>query len=224
MPFRVGETLTYDVSWSTFLTAGTVTMTVKEKKPSYGSTAYYIVAEAAPAALLSRLYALYYKADTLLDVFTLASQRGSVFSQEGRRTRMKTTIFDQQSGSGTYELRTASVVKKELKLRPETQDALAAIYRLRTMPLRSGMTVDVPVSENGSLYRLRLVVAGREAVRSGVGTLQAWKITPTILEGPEGGTDREFTLWISDDARRLPLRIQAGLAIGSVEVTLRDVR
>src|SRR5687768_10951071 len=69
VPFRVGETLVYDVSWSTFVTAGTVTMTVKEKKPSYGSTAYYIVAEAAPTALLSRIYTLYYKADTLLDAF-----------------------------------------------------------------------------------------------------------------------------------------------------------
>ena len=77
VPFAAGEALVYDISWSTFLTAGTATVSVKEKKPSYGSTAYYIVAEGRPTPLLSKLYSLYYKADTLLDVYTLLPQRGS---------------------------------------------------------------------------------------------------------------------------------------------------
>src|SRR5579862_5973294 len=82
-PFLVGETLTYDVSWSTYLTAGTVVSTVREKKPSYNSTAYYIVAEGRPTALLSRLYTLYYKMDTLIDAYTLLPQRASIYSEEG---------------------------------------------------------------------------------------------------------------------------------------------
>ena len=83
VPFAAGESLTYDISWSTFLTAGSATVSVKEKKPSYGSTAYYIVAEGRPTTMVSKLYTLYYKADTLLDVFTLLPQRGSVYSEEG---------------------------------------------------------------------------------------------------------------------------------------------
>ncbi|HXH36815.1 MAG TPA: DUF3108 domain-containing protein, partial [Plantibacter sp.] len=94
VPFKVGETLTYDVSWSSYVTAATATMAVRERKGSYGSQAYYIVAEGRPTALVSKLYDLYYKADTLLDVFTLLPQRGSVFSQEGKRQRMKTTMFN----------------------------------------------------------------------------------------------------------------------------------
>jgi len=37
--------LEFDVGWSSYLTAGTATATVKEKKPSYNAVAYYIVAE-----------------------------------------------------------------------------------------------------------------------------------------------------------------------------------
>ena len=59
IPFAVGETLTYDVSWSSYLTAGTASLRVLDKKPSYGSTALYIVAEGRPTALVSRLYSLY---------------------------------------------------------------------------------------------------------------------------------------------------------------------
>ena len=67
VPFKVGETLTYDVSWSSYLTAGTAVTTVKDKKPSYNSTAYYVVAEGRPTPLLSKLYTLYYKMDSLID-------------------------------------------------------------------------------------------------------------------------------------------------------------
>src|SRR5215471_1974525 len=74
VPFRVGETLTYDVGWSSYLTAGTVIATVKEKKPSYDSTAYYIVIEGRPTPFLGRLYPVYYKLDALLDSSSLLSQ------------------------------------------------------------------------------------------------------------------------------------------------------
>lgn len=56
VPFRIGETLTYEVSWSNYLVAGTAVTTVKEKKPSFNSTAYYLVAEGRTTPLLSKLY------------------------------------------------------------------------------------------------------------------------------------------------------------------------
>src|SRR5689334_20857595 len=56
VPFHVGETLTYDVSWSQFLTAGTAVARVTEKKSSAGSTAYAIVADGKPVPLVARFY------------------------------------------------------------------------------------------------------------------------------------------------------------------------
>src|SRR5262245_51569618 len=94
VPFKVGETLTYDISWSSYLTAGTAVLTVKEKRASFNSTAYYIVAEGRPTPLVGKLYSLYYKIDTLLDSYTLLPQRGSVYEEEGRRHRFKVTEFD----------------------------------------------------------------------------------------------------------------------------------
>src|SRR5688572_33220311 len=85
VPFRAGELLTYDVSYSTYVTAGTVTMHVQAKRPSYNSVAYYVVAEARPTPLMSKVYTLYYKADVLMDVYTLLSQRAGVSRVEGRR-------------------------------------------------------------------------------------------------------------------------------------------
>ena len=83
VPFKVGETLEYDVSWSSYLTAGTATLSVQARKPSYDSVAYYVVAEGKATGLVAALYHAYYKADTLLDVYTLLPQRGSIYGEEG---------------------------------------------------------------------------------------------------------------------------------------------
>jgi hypothetical protein len=224
VPFAVGETLSYDVSWSTFLTAGTATVTVREKRPSFDSTAYYIVAEGQPTPLLSRLYTVYYKADTLLDAYTLLSQRGSVFSQEGGRRRMSATRLDQATHTAKLEVTTATVVTKDFPIPPQAQDALSAIFVIRTLPLREGLKLTMPVVNVDDVYRVQLAVAARERVTTPLGELNAWKVTPTVLDGGSQALGQGLVLWVSDDARRLPLRMQADMPVGRFVLTLRDAR
>jgi hypothetical protein len=224
VPFKPGETLGFDVSWSNFVTAGTATVTVKEKRPSFGSVAYYIVAEGRPTPLLSKIYTLYYKVDTLLDAYTLLPQRGSVYSEEGRRRRLKVTSFDHRARKAQYEVQTATTVKEELKLPPYVQDALSAIYVIRSLPLSAGGKMTMPVSDSGKNYRVQLTVGASETVRTPLGALRAWRITPVIL-GEDGKPEgRGMALWLSDDARRLPLKIEGQLTVGKFVITLRDVK
>lgn len=222
VPFRAGETLTYDVGWSSFVTAGTATVSVKEKKPSYGSTAYYIVAEGRPTPLLSKMYTLYYKADTLLDTYSLLPQRGSLYSEEGKRKRMKTTVFNQARKQATYEIETRTLVKKDLAIPGFTQDALSAVYVLRSIPFKPGEKFNMPVSDNGNVYRVQMQVGAIEPVKTGLGVINGLKITP-VISGPDKSSPRGLALWISNDARRLPLKMEAQLMVGKFTVTLRQV-
>lgn len=224
VPFRAGEVLTYDVSWSSYVTAGTATVTVREKRPSFGSTAYYIVAEGRPTPLLSKLYTLYYKADTLLDAFSLLPQRGSIYSEEGKDRRTKTISFNQGARTAVYEVQTATKVRKDLALPPYTQDALSAIYVLRAIPLKPGGSITIPVSDSGKTYKVTVTVGRQEPVRTGLGTLSAWKISPRIVDDKGKPNPRPMAMWVSDDARRLPVKLQADLAVGSFQLTLREAR
>jgi hypothetical protein len=222
VPFKAGETLTYDVGWSSFVTAGTATVSVKEKKPSFGSTAYYIVAEGRPTPLLSKMYTLYYKADTLLDTFSLLPQRGSLYSEEGKRKRMKTTVFNQARKQATYEIETRTLVKKDLAIPGFTQDALSAVYVLRSIPFKAGEKFNMPVSDNGNVYRVQMQVGALEPVKTGLGVINGLRITP-VISGPDKTAPRGLALWISDDPRRLPLKMEAQLLVGKFTVTLRQV-
>src|SRR5687767_12439301 len=75
VPFKVGERLTYDVTWSTFLVAGTAYATVAAKLDGQGAPAYHLVADGRPIPLLRRLYNVYYKMESMLDTGTLLPQR-----------------------------------------------------------------------------------------------------------------------------------------------------
>ena len=218
VPFTAGETLTYDVSWASYVTAGTATLRVEAKRASYNSLAYYIVAEGRPTALVSKLYTLYYKVDTLLDAFTLRPQRASVYSEEGKRHRIKTTMFDQDKKRAEYQVQTRTTVSKTVAISPAAQDPLAAMYVLRATPLKPGEKITMPICDNGTSYTILIAAGGDEAIETGTGTMRAQKLTLTP-EGADVGA-RALSLWLATDATRIPVKMTAQLEAGAVALTL----
>jgi hypothetical protein len=224
VPFHVGETLTYDVSWSSYLTAGTAVATVKEKKPSFNSIAYYIVVEGRPTPLVAKLYTLYYKLDTLLDSYTLLPQRGSIYSEEGRRHRLRTTRFDRAANKAFFEYQTDASVNSGFAVSPVVQDALSSIYVLRAIPLKAGDRMTMPVSDNGTNYKVTLDISAAERVKTPLGEVSAWKVRPTVVDDKNRLAGRNMAIWVSDDARRLPVKFQAELPVGTFNLVLREAR
>jgi hypothetical protein len=224
VPFKVGETLEYDVGWSSYLTAGTATLSVREKKPSYGSVAYYVVADGRATGLVAALYHAYYKADTLLDAYSLLPQRGSIYGEEGRRRRLRVTRFDQRKRTAQFEATPGAGAQKPVALPGPTHDALSAVLALRMLRLREGLSVTIPVSDGGRVFSVRATVRGRERLSTRLGPVMAWRIEP-VIAGDTGEIEaRKLTLWISDDARKLPLLMEAEMAVGKFTLTLRSAR
>ena len=224
VPFAIGETLTYDVSWSSYLTAGTAVTTVKDKRPSFNSTAYYIVAEGRPTPLLSKLYTIYYKIDTLLDGFTLLPQRGSVYSEEGKRHRFKTTQFDRAAKKVLFEYKSDTTAKDEFATSAVTQDALSAIYVLRAIPMNTGDKMTMPVTDNGINYKVQIDVSAPEKVRTPLGEQAALKVRLSVFDDKNQPVGKNMAIWMSTDARRLPVKLQADLPVGSFNLLLREAK
>jgi hypothetical protein len=224
VPFQVGERLTYDVSWASFLTAGTAVTTVAEKKPSYDSTAYYIVAEGRPTPLVAKIYPSYYKLDSLLDSYTLLPQRGSVYTEEGGRHRFRTTQFNRAANTVHFEYRTDTTATADVATSPYAQDALSAIYVLRTMIFKVGVRTTMAVSDSGINYTGQFEVGVLERVRTGAGDVTAWRVKLTLVDDQQRPVGRNLALWLSNDVRRLPVRLRAELPVGHFDLVLRDAR
>jgi hypothetical protein len=224
VPFKVGETLSYDVSWSSVLVAGTAVVSVKEKKPSQNSTAYYIVGEGRPISIVARLYALSYKIDTLFDSFSLLSQRGSLYAEEGKDRRTSTTRFDRASKRAFFEQETETTTKLDYGVPADTQDGLAALYSLRAKAFKVGDHISLPVADSGDLYRVEMNVASPQMVKTPDGSVSAWPLLGTIADKDGQPVWKNIGVWISDDARRLPVKLQADLPVGSFVLALRSVQ
>ena len=225
VPFATGEVLTYDVSWTRFVTAGTATLTVRDRRSmGAGKSAYYVIAEAKPSSFVENLYHVYYKAESFVDTETLRPSMATVYSDEKGRKRRRVMTF-RPNNVADYEVQMTSTVKSQFKTQPSTLDPLSVLYVLRTVPLKEGQTSTMPFANNGKNYRLRLVVGRRESIKTALGQVQAWKLTPTVQdENGKPATTRNLTLWMSDDARRLPLRMEVDLPVGSFALNLASVK
>ncbi len=223
VPFKVGEVLTYDVSWSTYLTAGTATMTVKERKAIAGGGAVYdLVAEGRPAPLLDKMYHVYYKAETLLNTRTLQPSIATVYSDERGRTKLRTIRF---TGRTTLEYEPKANAPAEKRTMPAlSQDPLAAMYVMRALPLKAGQVLTMPIVDGPDMFNARWQISGPEPITPTVGVTQAWRLTPTLTDGQgKPVSSRKMSMWLSNDARRLPLKLEVALSAGSFTLTLARV-
>ena len=224
VPFRVGETLTYDVSWSSFVVAGTAVVRVQEKKPSLNSTVYAVVADGRPLPLVARIYALYYRIDSLIDSFTLLPQQTSLLSEEGDRRETTTTTFDRPARKAVFERRGETTEKREVNIPTQTQDGLSTLFALRTMDLKPGAKVEMPVANDGEMFTVSISVSGAERVRVPIGEMDALKLALTILDASRQPVGQNIAIWLSTDARRLPVKLQAQLPVGDFVLALKDAK
>jgi hypothetical protein len=96
------------------------------------------------------------------------------------------------------------------------------VARLRGVP--DGGELTLPVFDNGKSYRLAVRFLGRESLDL---PPPFGRKTPTLVVEPlllEGTglfvKEGRLKIWLSDDARRVPVRMRSKVAIGSVSAEL----
>ena len=126
-----------------------------------------------------------------------------------------------------YELQSTDPTKVltqfDLPTPPQAHDAVSVIFALRTMTLTTGASKLMPVVVNGQVYRVLMTVGEKEIVRCGLGDVNAWRITPTLVDDRDREDGRDMVVWISDDAKRLPVKLQGALPVGTFGLTLAGV-
>jgi hypothetical protein len=221
VPFAAGETLTFDVTWSTFLVAGSAVSRIESKRPD----GYVIVADGQPIPLLRRLYDIYYRMDSVLDSVTLLPHRTGLLSQESGVRRETVMRFDRARRKASYELKEdGNNLDAEIDVPPQVQDGLSALYVLRAMTLKTGDRITLPVADDGQLYSVQADAVGLEQVRVPLGSQEAWRVNVTILDVEGQPAASDAAVWISNDARRLPVKLQAKLPVGHFVLLLREAR
>jgi hypothetical protein len=95
-----------------------------------------------------------------------------------------------------------------------------------SLPLRVGETYTFDVFSGGNRYVLAFTVQRHESITTRLGTLRALRITPAVVWLSEGkflNQVSKMVVWVTDDERHLPLRIEAAAFVGSIRVDLVQV-
>ena len=61
---------------------------------------------------------------------------------------------------------------------------------------------------------------GREDLKTKFGTVPTMIFRPLVQSGRVFKEEESLTVWISDDENKIPLRIKANLAVGSIKADL----
>jgi hypothetical protein len=72
--------------------------------------------------------------------------------------------------------------------------------------------------EETTKFKLKFI--GREDITTKFGTVSAMVFRPLVQSGRVFKEQESLTVWISDDNNKLPLRIKANLAVGSIKADL----
>jgi hypothetical protein len=76
-------------------------------------------------------------------------------------------------------------------------------------------------NENFNLY---IKYLGKEVIKTKYGKFKTIKFKPLLVKGTmfEGG--EKMTVWVSDDANHIPLRIESPIVVGSVKVDMMQYK
>jgi hypothetical protein len=103
-------------------------------------------------------------------------------------------------------------------------DILSSLYLVRAKALKIGEDVLLDI-HSGKNWPLVVKVLRRETVKVAAGKFDCFVVEPHLRNhGLFVQKGRKLTVWITADERRIPVRMEAEILIGSVSAELKDQR
>lgn len=229
-PALAPQEFDYRLSWNGMVDAGKLTFTFGQPDPKFPSD-YSAQVHGGSTGLASKLFHYRVAMTSRLDPATLRPRHTVGVHDEGdeinitRNTwtgglvRTQQTLKLPESGK-------EAAVQSELRFSP-LHDAFSAMLLIRSHPLAEGDRFVLPLLPSHKPYLLRAEVLGREKF-AGRDTIKLdvalQKIEPKTWSLLPYTKMKRTTLWLSDDANRIPVELRAEAFIGEVRMTLAAAR
>jgi hypothetical protein len=217
VPFQAGETLTYRVAWSAFSNAGSVELSVPERRNLYGWQTWHFRAVAHTSGSVRSLFTVDDQFDSYTDAATLESRQYETHLNEMGRSEDQTLHFAPMGQPSHAPPPTVAV-------RPGTRDPLGFFFALRAADW-STPELHFAAYDGRDLYD---VIAKREAtdepVKVPAGGFSAARIGIRIFRDGKEVPTIHFTVWLANDAAKTPVMLQAELPFGNIRAELASAR
>jgi hypothetical protein len=213
-PYTVGERLTYNVTFSSFVDAAHVDLLVAQRGTFFERDGLQLRAHVETTGVVNAaLYSINNDYTSYIDPVSGLPYRTQQVIREGGRTSDTSSEYNQPVGT------TAIPPKLRMGEFPGTYDFISVLYRLRALPLVQGTKYYFRVRSDLDEYNAELRVTGRELVKTNVGSFNTL-VTQVRVPNDSEVNDYRIRIYFSDDERHVPVLITARLRAGEVRAEL----
>ncbi|MFZ4523011.1 MAG: DUF3108 domain-containing protein [Bacteroidales bacterium] len=230
--FGDGEQIRYTVSYNwgpVWVDAGLVTFSITSE-PYRGKPAWHLKGTGKSFASYDLLFKVRDYFDSWIDPATFKTYdfRRNVF--EGGYTLLNTLNFDHNLQKVIANTKTRNNPQRTdtLPVRPCAFDMLSAIYYTRTLDfsdLHPEIKQKVTVLLDDAYYDIYIRPMGKEVVESTDGKrYRCIKFAAKMVQGTIFKGEEDILVWVTDDANKIPIYIEAKIIVGTVKAYLKDAK
>lgn len=220
MPFRAGERLTYVASWLGIPAAqAQIELNRVPRDPALW------IAEATIRT--TKAVDVFYKMrDYMQERFADGSfqpRAMDIRQRENHRHDDYTVTFDHAQELVTMRKSGPRGIQLKRFSAANPWGMMSGAALALSQPLKVGDKFVLDLFSATSRYVLSFTVTGRDRLQTALGTVEALRIEPAVVYMSDSrmrGEASATTIWISADARKLPVRIESATFIGTIRIDL----
>lgn len=220
--FVQGEYLNYKVFYTlagVYIAAGEANFNVALERLN-NKPVYHVIGDGKTFSFYDNFFRVRDKYETYIDTSTMQPLKFIRNVDEGGYKKNENVTFNRTTN-------TAITNAGVFKVPDCIQDVVSAIYYSRNIDFNKYKKDDkIPFSMflDNEVYNLYIRYLGKETIRTKYGKFRAIKFKPLLVKGTifEGG--EKMTVWVSDDANHIPLRVESPISVGSIKVDMMNYR
>lgn len=216
--FKVDEEVSFTVYYAVagiYVNAGNATFTSKLETVN-NRPVYHITGEGKTNPSYDWIYKVRDKYETYIDTVTMQPLKFVRNVNEGGYKKYQNITFNKSAN-------TAITTDGVFKVPACVQDVVSSMYYARNIDFNKLQPDDrIPFSMflDNKIENMYIRYMGKEEIKTKYGKFRAIKIKPLLLQGQifEGG--EKMTVWVTDDANHIPIRVESPLVVGKVKIDM----
>ncbi len=217
-----GEQISYSIFYSVvgmYVNAGVTTFSTSLEKIN-NRPVYHVVGVGTTLSSYDWIYRVRDRYESYIDTATFRPLKFVRDIQEGGFKKYENISFN-------HETNTAISTEGTFKVPDCVQDVLSAIYYIRNIDYKKykvGDKIPFKMFLDNEVYDMYIRYLGKEVIKTKYGKFNTLKFKPLLVKGTifEGGEN--MVVWVSDDANRVPVRIESPIVVGSIKADMMSYR
>ena len=228
--FGGGEVLKYRVHWG-LVNAGEAIMKVSDTYFNVnGRPCYKIDVFGNTVGLVDVAIKIRNNWGAYVDTASIIPHKSYRYIQEGGYRKNEMVNFDHENDVATVlklDKKTRKLKeKKNFTVPNDVLDIVGGYYFLRTIDYdnyKKGDIIKVSSFFGDEIYDLEIRFLGRETIDTKVGEINALVMAPSLPDNDFFDGGDPVKVWISDDKNKVPLKVKAKIAVGAIEIDIKEM-